>query len=106
GVTPVVIDAKLLDGFESMSVPVIWTASRNDSELEGFTVATMVRVTLDADASDAKLSVTSPPAYVGDPPTLSDAETKLALAGSVSVSATPGAGDGPLFVPTIVNVTF
>src|SRR5262245_57401919 len=93
----VVADAVLLPGFGSASFAVTVAVFVIGGPPAG-AVTTMSTGTLAPEASVPRSQVTTPPACEQEP--LGVTETKVVPAGSVSVSVTFVAGDGPAFAAT------
>src|SRR5205809_664114 len=93
-------DAVLLAVFESGSLPLTVAVLVMVPAVAG-AVALMVIVALAPEARLPTEQVTVPEALV-QVPWLEDAETKLTPLGRVSLTVTPVAGDGPLFLATML----
>src|SRR4051794_1242904 len=98
GVTVVVTLAALFVGIRSDAVLVTAAAFmiEGDAAEDGFT--TIVTVAVAPEIRVPRLAVTVPLACVGVVPSDDEAETKVALVGSTSLSDTPVAALGPLLV--------
>ena len=91
----------LFAGLESVSVTVTVAVLDNDPRAVGLTVPTRVIVAEAPLASVPTLAVTVPFDWL-TVPRLEDPETNVRLAGKGSLTVTPVAVDGPLFVTTSV----
>src|SRR3989442_1610311 len=92
-------DAGVFAGVESGSLPLTVAVLVMVPAVAG-AVALMVIVALAPEARLPTEQVTVPEALV-QVPWLEDAETKLTPLGRVSLTVTPVAGDGPLFLATM-----
>ena len=99
-ITWVVADAVLLAAFGSGSLPLTVAVLVMVPAVAG-AVTVMVNVELAPEARLPTEQVTVPEALV-QVPWLEDAETKVTPLGRVSVTVTPVAGDGPLFLAVSV----